>query len=306
VTESLLPDWWDDALSTIPANRALAEATISRMLGLPMSQLSDPSQSLTCPPLSQVKLKHDKRSKPSEIAPSILLAEQAASTLSRSTTIGPFSGLASANVVRDKILAQCPRVDLEALLQFAWLSGVVVFHLGRLPKNAKRFAGIAMFSGNTPVVILASARDAKPWITFHLAHELGHIFLGHVVPGSGSLADVDLDSVDDDTQETEADRFACEVLTSLSSPYATAQYGLTGEKLVPAATQQAQKFHADPGVVALIYGRAAKRMAVAQKALKLMGLESGARATLHSALLARLTDEPSDVTDQFVALTAPA
>jgi len=29
VRELLLPDWWDDELASVPANRAIAEATIS-------------------------------------------------------------------------------------------------------------------------------------------------------------------------------------------------------------------------------------------------------------------------------------
>jgi hypothetical protein len=32
--EAVLPDWWDDALAKVPANRELAEIYLSKSLGL--------------------------------------------------------------------------------------------------------------------------------------------------------------------------------------------------------------------------------------------------------------------------------
>jgi len=43
VHEFLLPDWWDDDLGNVPANRAIAEATISRHLKISIKTLSDPN-----------------------------------------------------------------------------------------------------------------------------------------------------------------------------------------------------------------------------------------------------------------------
>ena len=303
MTEALLPDWWDDSLSSVPANRLMAEVSIARMLGLQLSQLSDPKQSVSFPLLDQFRLKHSKRSKPKEIAPSILVAEQAGSVLSRSVRVPAFTGPKAVGAVRQEILETQSAVSLNALLNFAWSAGIVVFHLKRFPKKAKKFAGLAMFCEGTPVIALASARDGAPWIAFHLAHELGHILLGHVTQGSGVLVDMDLDAMDDDVQEREADRFACELLTGFSAPQAQAQSGMTAERLVQAVGFQSKKLKADPGVVALFYGRNAKRMAVAQSALNRMGLHAGAHAMVQAALESRLVDEPSELANQFLALT---
>src|SRR6185503_20382966 len=46
VKRNLLPDWWDDALADVPANRAVAEAAISRMLGFPVAALRNHDQVL--------------------------------------------------------------------------------------------------------------------------------------------------------------------------------------------------------------------------------------------------------------------
>jgi hypothetical protein len=33
----VLPDWWEDSLAEVPANRALGEMAVSRHLGLPLA-----------------------------------------------------------------------------------------------------------------------------------------------------------------------------------------------------------------------------------------------------------------------------
>ena len=56
VRSRVLPDWWEDELVATPANRALAEAFISRALGIPIGQLSDPSVRLQAPFVNKARL----------------------------------------------------------------------------------------------------------------------------------------------------------------------------------------------------------------------------------------------------------
>src|SRR3982751_6031991 len=49
VRRNLLPDWWDDSLAAVPSNRAIAEASISRMLGFPIGDLRNEKQALQLP-----------------------------------------------------------------------------------------------------------------------------------------------------------------------------------------------------------------------------------------------------------------
>ena len=85
---NLLPDWWDDSLATVPSNRAMAEASIARMLGFTVSALRDQKQELELPAVSEFRLKRVKKTySPNEIAPAVLLAYQAARSVLRVTPI---------------------------------------------------------------------------------------------------------------------------------------------------------------------------------------------------------------------------
>jgi hypothetical protein len=304
VRNRILPDWWEDELANTVSNRALAEAAISRMLRFPIGQLRNPNFALKLPQVSNVRLKRNKGTEAKDVLPAILLAEQTANNLLTAlTSIVPFPGPMAAEQVRKTILAKRRFVDLDGLLQFAWQRGIVVLHLAELPKATKKFSGMAMFCDKTPAIVLAFGSDSPPWIAFHLAHELGHILLGHVTVGSSPLADGDIDQLDQDSDEKAADAFACTVLTGLASIDAKAIYGLTADKLVDRARQHAAIHGIDPGTVALVYGRNADRIAVAQKALKMMGLDHGAHAKIGAALVKHLqSDDLPESTERFLSL----
>jgi len=300
----ILPDWWEDELANTASNRALAEAAISRMLRFPIGQLRNPNFALKLPQVGSVRLKRNKGIAAKDVLPAILLAEQTAkSLLTALTSIVPFRGPMSAEQVRKTILTKHRFVDLDGLLQFAWQSGVAVLHLAELPKATKKFSGMAMFCDETPVIVLACGRDSPPWVAFHLAHELGHILLGHVTVGSSPLADGDIDQLDQDVDEQAADEFACTVLTGFTSLRADPIYGLTAPKLVDKARQYAAAHSIDPGTVALVYGRNANRIPVAQNALKMMGLDHGAHAKIGAALVKNLqSDDLPESTERFLSL----
>ena len=300
----ILPEWWEDDLARTGANRALAEAAISRMLGFPIVQLRNPSSALTLPQVSNIRLKRKKGIEAKDVLPAILLAEQTAkSVLTVLTSIASFRGPMSAEQVRETILAEHRFVDLDGLLAFAWQHGVAVLHLAELPKATKKFSGMAMFCGTIPVIVLAFGGDSPPWIAFHLAHELGHILLGHVTVESGPLADGNIDQLDQDADEKAADKFACMALTGVPSIAARPKYGLTAPRLVSLAKDIAAKYSIDPGTVTLVYGRNANRIPVAQNALKMMGLDHGAHAKIGAALAKHLQrDDLPESTKRFLSL----
>lgn len=307
VRTRILPDWWDDSLASTPANRALAEAAISKMLGFAIADLRNAEARLRLPPADHVRLKRRMDTHDKDVAPAILVAERAAIAIAGSLQGVPrFEGGLSAASLRKAILETRRVVDLESLLHFAWEHGVAVIHVSQLPSASKRFSGMALFCKGLPVVVLASGRDSPPWIAFHLAHELGHILLHHVRAGQGALADVDIDRRGTDEQERESDAFACEVLTGDPHPSAVPILGLTGERLAAIARHEGAQKKIDPGAIALVYGRKAERMGVAQKALNLLGMDRGAHSTIAKALGAHLPGESSDLTARFLALVHAA
>ena len=56
------------------------------------------------------------------------------------------------------------------------------------------------------------------------------------------------------------------------------------------------------GAVALVYGRSAKRMPVAQNALKHLGLDQGAHEMIWLALKHRLAEDLPETTERFLSL----
>ncbi len=307
VRARILPDWWEDSQAQNPANRAFAEGCISRMLGFQLAALKDPDTALRLPPMNDVRLKKRKGTSQSALSPGILLAQNAARGLVRALRPGPrFGGPHTAREVREQILRNRACVDLAGLLDFSWNHGVAVFHIHELPKASKRFSGMAMYVAGMPVVVLASRRDSPPWLAFHLAHELGHLLLEHVRPDGPPLADGDLDRVDGDDEEKAADAFACEVLTGKSQFTANSIHGLRGPNLASLVRDLGKQSQIDPGALALVYGWTAERMPVAQAALKILGMDSGAHAAIADRLREQLADEVPESLERFVSLVTAA
>jgi hypothetical protein len=299
----VLPDWWDDSLAENPVNRTLAELAIFRFLGFSIRDLSTPSKRLKLPPISGARLKRLKGTKPSEIVPSILVAERIAKAVVHCLQGLPaWHALPQVGELRKQILTCRQFVDLEALLHYAWSRGIAVLHISALPKPSKRFSGMALFCGETPVIVLASRRDSPPWLAFHLAHELGHLAFGHVTQGKPLIADNDIDQIDNDEEETKADAFACELLTGAPSPQIGAITGLTAPKLASIVHKSGSESKIDPGTLALVYGHSAERMPVAQKALKLLGMDRGARPQIVAALTRHIAEEVPESEDRFLSL----
>jgi hypothetical protein len=298
----VLPEWWEDSLAEVPANRALAEDAIARHLGMPVAALSHSSAPLSRPSLAHVKFKRYKNKADETVAPAILVAQRAAKIIVESMPALPTFDIGRAADVRSIILRKHRYVTLPSLVEFCWDHGIVVLHLAKAPHKSKLFDGLAMFCGDHPVLILGSRRDSPSWLAFHLAHELCHVLRQHVTPGSPPLADADLMSTSTDQQENETDRAACEVLTGMPNP-TVPNFKLTAPRLAIAVAQSGPDRGIDPGVLALIYGKSNDRWGVAQNALKYLSLDSGARDIINAALIRRLNPEDlSESSERFLAV----
>lgn len=285
VEECVLPDWWSNDLAVVPANRVIAELAIARHFGFRTTDLRDPQCKLVLPPCEDIRLKRNAKVTEEQVAGTVVVARRAAQLVAECAIDLPsFDGPALASSVRAAILRNHAHVDLGSLLNYCWSHGIGVVHLTHTPRASKKIAGLATFCGTRPVIVLASGHDSPPWVAFHLAHELGHIMREHVCDGGDLIVDQDLDKTDEDQQEQEADRFACEVLSGESSPGFTPTFGLTAEKLARAALRYGESRRISPGTVVLFYGRSAKRFPAAQKALDFLGQKVGAHEQITGAL----------------------
>lgn len=73
-----------------------------------------------------------------------------------------------------------------------------------------RSDGLSFFAGNMPVVLYNETCTPER-IRFTIAHELGHIILGHVSPGTVTMANRE-PSPHDNPRETAANQFAARLL----------------------------------------------------------------------------------------------
>lgn len=301
VRDLLLPDWWDDDLANVPANRAIAEATISRHLKISIDRLATADSELTIPSTVPVRLKSATRgTNPEIVRPSIAIAQRIATLLVQSLSSAlPKFECSTAHDIRQEILVSHSKVTLESLIEYSWTHGIIVAHVDRLPKvtGFRKFDGLALFANEHPCVLLAEKNDAPAWLAFHLAHELGHLMCQHVTPGSALLPDENLERITNDSDENEADAFANELLTGDRSPNMNAVYGMTAEKLASAVQRVATDKQIDPAVFALVYGHNADRMPVAVKALHLMDQHIGARDQIRRFLSQHISTDNLRDTD---------
>ncbi len=290
VRSCVLPEWWSDDMADVEANRALAEAYIAKHLGFSMEELRDRTRPLSPPRMAGVRFKRykneaeiDDKARASAV---VAMGMASAFVWAIGADLPPLQRR-SAREIRDAILRESQYVDLDSLLAFCWDSGVPVLRLDRTP--GKRFDGMAAFADGRPVIVLASRRDSPPWLAFYIAHELGHIMLGHVRADTGAWFDVKIDSDVHSEDERNADRFACEVLSGFAEPKIE-NLKLKAHPLALTAAGTGPGQGVDPGVYALIYARSNNRWAVAQEALKYLGLGAGGRARIAEHMAGHLSD----------------
>jgi Zn-dependent peptidase ImmA (M78 family) len=182
----------------------------------------------------------------------------------------------SAQELRDQVLASGrPYVDLLDLLTVCWTVGVPVVHLRVFPWPQKRMAAMTVSIQGRSAILLAKDAVHPPAIAFYLAHELGHLGLGHL---DEDRIIVDLEDPDpavarseDDDEEIAADKFALELLTGHPEPTVVA----LGERpnatrLAAAALDASEKLHIEPGTLAQIFGHSTGDWRIATGALKVI------------------------------------
>jgi transcriptional regulator with XRE-family HTH domain len=108
--------------------------------------------------------------------------------------------------IREQIGAE---ITLEALAEWAWDAGIMV-----LPMGGPDFSAAAWHVGERPAVVLKAKQEYSAHWLFELAHELGHVLLGHAA-GETGVVDVDqpqplVAAIDE--QEQEANEFALRLL----------------------------------------------------------------------------------------------
>ena len=305
---AVLPDWWEDELAEVPFNRASAEAAIAGFLGFPIRALRDPAASLTKPPLTNVCFKRNKKGDVEDLGAALQVVRQTAKIVAAGCAELPaFAGVRTAAEIRETILGSYKTVTLGRLVEYCWSVGVAVINVTEFPNSVKRFEGVAMYEGSRPTVVLSSKRDGPAWLAFDLAHELGHVMLGHTQMGGVAVVDAaDWGADVEDDNEFEANEFALELLTGHSEGVVFKSGGFKAHQVGQLAAQYSREVAPgiDPGVLVLAYCKSTAYWGVAQGALETIGDASGGHDIVAAALAKHLDfDTLSDNEVRFLSGT---
>ena len=205
-----LPSWWNDELNNKPAAVLEGAGHIAKRLHLDLSSLLKEAQEAQFKPLPQTKFKYHLQQ--GSDVPST--SHQLASRVAELVALGvqkPFVPIPSdVNQIRVEILQDSPQVNLESILSYCWKHGIAVVYFNDYPAKTRKITGLIQWRGDRPVIVLSSQRTQPSWLTFHLAHELGHLALGHVK--EGILIDDEIDNKSDDQEEIDSNQFAVKLM----------------------------------------------------------------------------------------------
>ncbi|MEM6453857.1 MAG: ImmA/IrrE family metallo-endopeptidase [Acidobacteriota bacterium] len=314
----VLPDWWEDKMAEHAVNRRMAEMYIGQALGLTLAQLADPKATLTFDDVTQALFKRWKDSDLERLRPAVLLASDLSRlVLAATQTQRPTAALAKrdAAALRDSLLAERPVVDLAGLVDLCWAHGIPVIPMTYLPEGSKKVDGmalsVAIHDGTThPVIIVnVSGRDVPARVAWFVAHEMGHIALGHL--GESLCIDVDM-TVADDPREQEANAFATALIYGRTPQFlrrsrrGASSASWKAEQLERRARSLAREYKTTPAAIALSYAHqhAGNRWPVARKAINLLQEHEGALAIVRDALVRHV--DPDEISPERLGFLAHA
>ena len=192
-----------------------------------------------------------------------------------------------------------PWVGFGQLLTLCFAFGVPVAHLTAFPAGIKGMAAMTTSVGQRGVIFTARKPTHPAQVAFYIAHELGHIALGHVRDGRSIVEALTLDphETDDglppDDEEAAADRFAFELLTGQPVLHVQGPSDRgTAKELLETAVKTGHALRIDPGLIILCFGRATGRWPFSGAALKMLpDHDVAVTAQINRALRSQLDPE---------------
>lgn len=283
VRSKVLPSWWDEELAESPNGFTETLVMMASRLGVTPSELRG-DRPLDLAPQGACRFKLSSATHRNDVVVAQRIALQTARVVAQAVTT-PVRGVPPATALRDELLSAGARwIDFDALLGFCWRAGIVVLHVSELPQG-KKMTALAAYVGQRPVIVLCQKHRHPSWLSFHLAHELGHLALGHVDPG-GMLADEGIDVDSTDADERDANGYAFQLLGGAPPARLPRTVGFDASVLAARAVRLGEERRVDPGHLVLAYGRQVDRLSLAAAALNVLGAPEEAAPMVHRHLRA--------------------
>lgn len=263
------PYWWDKSLAKSPSASQQAIISMARHLNLDLRSVLDDDADLKFKDVSSCYRKAGNKAI-NDLSVATGLVCSASRSVERMVD-KPYRNFSSASVIREEILSTGKKyVDLLSLAAYCWDHGVPVVYIENLPASKKMDAVVQEIDGR-PVITITKKQKHESALLFLLAHEMGHIFSGHLDNGQAIIDESVGESLEIDQQESEANEFALHLLTGSSDTrFHSNGVRLTGEGLAHAVTIKSDETQIDPGHIALNWAYTTENWAVANKALNIL------------------------------------
>jgi hypothetical protein len=265
------PTWWSEAADASPSAQTELRFSIARKLGIDPHSLLEDSDQPKFIWRDEARFKH--LSGEGQLERSVITSFGTA--LGR-FLIGATSGshpVPALNAIdlRNIILREQQYVRLVDLLSVCWSIGIPVVHLRIFPFLHKRMAAMSVRINEQIVILMGKDSMYPPHVAFYLAHELGHVALGHLSkdPVIVDLESKALSGPDDDPDEVAADRFALELLTGQTEPKVLSRSTTyNANQLAHAVLNASAELRIEPGTLALCFGYSTGHWAKTNSAMK--------------------------------------
>jgi len=302
--EIVLPNWWDDEIAHNSAGYAEGLMILSKNLGLDLSTMQNQAVPVGLRNLGPCKFKKVARTRDEDLLLARTVATRVVDLIGPAVPKVKIHLPTTATEIRQVILRSgLPWVDLLSLVNYCWSVAVPVLPVSVFPPRAKKMDGLTSLRSDRYAVVISKNAKHSAWLLFVLAHELGHIFQGHL-RNEGVLVDELVDRKSTDEEEKTANNFALELLTG-NPELEVFPVGrkASARALARAALQAGEKEQIDPGHIVLncAFQMGGDFFAIANAALRLLEPHADAVASLRSTMLANLdkTELPED-TYEFI------
>ena len=308
----LLPEWWDPQVEKAPSGASELAMLLGRRLSLDVVALMN-GQLSPKGAMASVAFKHRAGLDPHSLAAASAIASSLAQTVLAALPSGSRRLPSRARELSEAATnGGRHMLGFDSLLTLCWDHGIPVIPLPNLPVGVRKMDGAALQIGERPVIVLAKKKSSRAWLSFILAHEIGHIALGHLTPGS-IIVDISLQegatyATDDqgDRQEAEADAFALEAMGGEAVEAEVAQWAaqLAPVELAVKARTAAKTHNVEPGHFILRHAFIHRRWPDAVTALRFISEDLNPEASLLQEFEKRLdmsavSDDMQDLVSQI-------
>lgn len=249
--ETAVPSWWTPEAEASPNGLEHLKLLLAQYLGLDMAVLLRDGEIKPIAPSGMSfkrssDLQHVKPPDPN-LAYFSRVVKSLAGTIEPSLPIPTVASELHSEIL-GKTDAQC--VTLAAILEYCWSHHIAVVHVDNFPVEKKGLDALVYRVKDRYVIIVARAIDpgAAARASFIIAHELGHIALGHVQENTGIIDDPSEDERHR-RDEAAADAFAAEILSGGRYKRSWRGGSKRADTLAERAQTHGKQWKIDPGVL---------------------------------------------------------